>query len=436
MLKHLFNIYQKKVHRLTRRLRAHELYENGADNAVILNRIGLFQTSLETSSRFLPEFGLARARARLELDGPGSAVDPAAYLGRVSDYERRQYALALARWDPRQAARWLGPREWALRAAFALAAGDLDAGFAAARKLGQDIRKSKDLHVILAALHSKAGEFGQAGNLLNDILTITRNPADGMEAPLQLADFIGENGDSLALSRDERPLISVIICAYNAAPYVGTALRSVLGQTYPNIEIISIDDGSQDHTFQHMRQFAAENPRITALRFPNNGAYASRNIGMRHARGSFITFLDADDIMLPQRVASQLRALEQSGAAATVSRLIRISEDGYLAAPRIFPFVRHNPCSLMMRRSVLRDVGAFDETRWGADEEYEHRIALRLGRNALLRTPDIQTLALHRAGSLTQSPQSGLASAEGRRSRIAYREAWVRRHLDEASQAR
>ena len=65
----------------------------------------------------------------------------------------------------------------------------------------------------------------------------------------------------LALSRDEPPLISVIICAYNAAPYVGTALRSVLGQTYPNIEIISIDDGSQDHTFQHMRQFAAENPR-------------------------------------------------------------------------------------------------------------------------------------------------------------------------------
>ncbi|MGE8613982.1 MAG: glycosyltransferase family 2 protein [Achromobacter veterisilvae] len=436
MLKHLFNLYQKKIHRLTRRMRVDELYEKGADNAVILNRIGLFRTSLETNPSVFPEFGLARLRARLELHGPEAAADPRRYLGRVSDYERRQYALALARWDPRAAARWLAPREWELKAAFALAEGDLDAGFEAARRLAQEFRKSKDLHVILAALHSRAGEFGQARKLLNDILTNTRNPAIDADAPLRLADFIAENGDSPAFSVRGQPLISVIICAYNAAPYVGTALRSVLNQTYPNIEIISIDDGSHDHTFQHMRQLASENPRITALRFPNNGAYASRNIGMRRARGSFITFLDADDIMLPQRIASQLRALERSGAAATVSRLIRISEDGHLAAPRIFPFARHNPCSLMMRRSVLRDVGAFDETRFGADEEYEHRIALRLGRNALLRTADIQTLALHRAGSLTQAPQSGLASAEGRLARIAYRESWVRRHRDEAAQAR
>jgi len=436
LLKHLFNIYQKKVHRLTRRLRAHELYEKAPDNAVVLNRIGLFQTSLDTSAPYFSEFGLARARARLELHGPEAAADPRRYLGRVSDFERRQYALTLARWDPRAAAAWLAPGEWALKAAFALAEGNLDAGFEAVRRCRPEIRKSKDLHAILAALHSRAGNFSQSRNLLNEILTNTRNSENAPGSPLRLADFIEENGDLAPYPGEEPPLISVIICAYNAAPYVGTALRSVLSQTYPNIEIISIDDGSQDHTFQHMRQLASENPRITALRFPNNGAYASRNIGMRHARGSFITFLDADDIMLPQRVASQLRALALSGASATVSRLIRITEDGHLAAPRIFPFVRHNPCSLMMRRSVLRDVGDFDETRYGADEEYEHRIALRLGRNALLRTPDIQTLALHRADSLTQSPRSGLASAEGRRARTAYRESWVRGHLHEATQAR
>ncbi|MGY6269120.1 glycosyltransferase family 2 protein [Achromobacter denitrificans] len=436
MLNHLFNIYQKKIHRLTRRMRAHELYEKSPSNAVILNRIGLFQTSLETSAPDWPEFRLARLRADLELHGPQAQADPSDFLGRVSDHERRQYALALARWNPRAAARWLLPGEWTLRAALALAAGDLDAGFSAARQLGPEFRKSKDLHVILAALHAKAGEFWQARQLLDNILTNSRMPPEDPNSPLRLTDFIGKNGVRCCLSGAEPPLISVIICAYNAAPYIGAALRSVLNQTYPNIEIISIDDGSEDHTFQHMRRLASENPRITALRFPNNGAYASRNIGLRHARGSFITFLDADDIMLPQRVASQLRALELSGAAATVSRLIRISEDGHLAAPRIFPLVRHNPCSLMMRRSVLLDVGAFDETRWGADEEYEHRIALRLGKKALLRTADIQTLALHRSGSLTQSPRSGLASAEGRRSRIAYRESWVRRHLREAAQGR
>ncbi|MNT56182.1 Glycosyl transferase family 2 [compost metagenome] len=152
------------------------------------------------------------------------------------------------------------------------------------------------------------------------------------------------------------------------------------------------------------------------------------------AKGEFITFLDADDIMLPHRISAQLAALEHSGAAATVSRLIRISEDGRLAAPRIYPFVRHNPCSLMMRRSTAQAVGDFDESRFGADEEYEHRIALRLGKPALVRTPDIQTLALHRAGSLTQSPDSGLATIAGRQARIAYRESWIRRHRQLAAQ--
>lgn len=436
MLKHLFNIYQKKVHQLTRRVRVHELYEKGSDNAVILNRIGLFQTSSETSSPFFTEFRLARERARLELHGPDARLDPGAFLGRVSDYERRQYALTLARWDPLEAARWLASGEWGLRAALALAAGDLDAGFKTLSDLAPKFRKSKDLHAILAALHSRAGNFREARKLLNQALTNNHiNPADP-DAPLRLTDFIVENSDLRAKSGPEQPLISVIICAYNAAPYIGTALRSVLSQTYPHLEIISIDDGSEDHTFQHMRQLASENPRITALRFPNNGAYASRNIGIRHAKGEYITFLDADDIMLPQRIATQVRALEESGAAATVSRLIRISEDGRLAAPRIYPFVRHNPCSLMIRSTALRTVGSFDETRYGADEEYEHRIALRLGMHALLRTPDILTLALHRAGSLTQAPQSGLATAEGRRARIAYRESWVRRHLHEAAQAR
>lgn len=414
----------------------HELYEKAPGNTVILNKTGLFRTSLETSPPAWPEFHLARTRAHLEFHGPEILIDPGRYIGRVSDNERRLYALTLARWNPRAAIRWLMPGEWGLKAAFALAAGDLGTGFDAARTLARQFRKSKDLHVILAALHSRAGDFYESRKLLKDILINASNSIIDTNAPLRLADFIGENREPSEISRQDLPLISVIICAYNAAPYVGTALRSVLNQTYPNIEIISIDDGSQDHTFQHIHRLASENPRIVALRIPNSGVYASRNIGIRRANGDFITFLDADDIMLPQRVASQLRALELTGAAATVSRLIRISEDGSLAAPRIFPFVRHNPCSLMMRRSVLCDVGIFDETHLGADEEYEHRIALRLGRNALLRIPDVQTLALHRTGSLTQAPRSGLASAEGRQARIAYRESWVRRHLREAARNR
>ncbi|MNK28078.1 UDP-Glc:alpha-D-GlcNAc-diphosphoundecaprenol beta-1,3-glucosyltransferase WfgD [compost metagenome] len=428
LLKPLFNIYQRKVHRLTRTLRPHELYENGPENPVFLNRIGLFLTSSETSDPVFAEFRLARERARLEVTGKPIELDVGHYRSRVSDYERRQYALALARYDPKAAAAWLIEGEWDLKAAFALAAGDLAAGFAAAGRLSADIKKSKDLHVILAALHSHANEFQQSRQYLKSLLTDARNLDSASNSPLSLLDFLGQNGDLAPSTPADGALVSVIICAYNAAPFIGAALRSVLNQNYPNVEIISIDDGSQDHTFEQMRQIADENPRITAHRFANNGAYASRNIGLRLARGEFITFLDADDIMLPHRISSQLAALEHSGAAATVSRLIRISEDGRLAAPRIYPFVRHNPCSLMMRRSTAVTVGDFDESRFGADEEYEHRIALRLGKSALLRTAGIHTLALHRAGSLTQSPDSGLATMAGRQARIAYRESWIRRH--------
>ncbi|MFC4297922.1 glycosyltransferase family 2 protein [Castellaniella hirudinis] len=414
-------------------MRVHELYDKSPDNAVVLNRIGLFRTSLETSPSIWSEFRLARLRAHLEFHGPQTLIDPGRYIARVSDVERRLYALTLARWNPRGAAQWLTPGEWGLKAALALAEDDPGRGFDIVRAHAREFRKSKDLRAILAALHCRAGEFSQARKLLNSLLMNDSNSIIDADTPLRLADFIAKPEAPNTASGRNAPRISVIICAYNAAPYVETALRSVLNQTYPNIEIISIDDGSQDHTFQHMRRLASENPRIVALQFPNNGTYAARNIGIRYASGDFITFLDADDIMLPQRIASQWQALTLSGATATVSRLIRISEDGILVAPRIFPLSRHNPCSLMMQRSVLRDVGVFDETRFGADEEYEHRIALRLGGNALLRTPDVQTLALHRTGSLTQAPQSGLASAEGRQARIAYRESWVRRHLREAA---
>lgn len=370
------------------------------------------------------------------MSGTPLELDPDRYRRLVSDHERRQYALALGRQDPRAAAAWLEEHEWGLQAALALSAGDVGAAFLALGRMSPDIKNSKDLHVILAALHSHAGDFRLARqylkSLLTDVSICTHNP----DAPLELRDFLGENGDLPASDANTGALVSVIICAYNAAPFIEAALRSVLNQNYPNVEIISIDDGSTDHTFQQMLQLAAANPRITAHRFSNNGAYAARNIGLRLAKGEFITFLDADDIMLPHRISSQLAALEHSGAAATVSRLIRISEDGRLVAPRIYPFVRHNPCSLMMRRSTVQAVGEFDESRFGADEEYEHRIALRLGKSALLRTPDVQTLALHRAGSLTQSPGSGLATVAGRQARIAYRESWIRRHCLWAAQNR
>ena len=390
---------------------------------MILNRIGLFQTTLETKTPRLPEFALARARAALEI-GHDTVLAAPRYAGLVSDHERRQYALALARSEPRAALPWLRPGESALRAACLLAAGDTGGAMDALRPLDPMLSKSKDLHAIFAAVHIQAGEFSRARKYLKYVLTNTCMDDIADDSPLKMADFVGKKCTRAAGGA----LVSVIVCARDAQSTISLALSSVAAQAYRDIEIIAIDDGSSDHTFQHMLRMARVDPRITVHRFPNNGAYASRNIGMRLAKGDFITFLDADDIMLPHRVAAQVAQLERTGAHAAVSRLIRLSEDGRLVAPRIYPYIRHNPCSLMLRRSAALAVGDFEEVRMGADEEYEHRIGLLLGRDAVTRSADVQTLALHRGTSLTQAPDSGLNSPRGRRARIAYREAWVRRH--------
>lgn len=101
------------------------------------------------------------------------------------------------------------------------------------------------------------------------------------------------------------PLVSVIIPAYNAVSYIDEALRSVSGQTYPNLEVIVVDDGSTDGTADRV---AACVPRVHCYHQPNSGGYPGvpRNTGIKYCTGQYLCFLDADDIMLPDRVERQV----------------------------------------------------------------------------------------------------------------------------------
>ncbi len=423
----LLNIYQKRVQALTSRLPLAQLLARAADNPAVLNRLGLFQSAAAARARGV-EQGLCRARAALECSHAADRPDPARLRGRVSDQARRQYALTLARQDPESARQWLAPADWELDLALDLAGGRADLALHKARKFASNISKSKNLHEILAAAHIQLGDFPAARNNLSQLLTDSRISVPPGDTPLRPADFIGLAPISPRAVPAGAPLISVIICARDAAPYINNALRSVWSQTYPNIEIIAIDDGSIDNTFQHLSAAASENPRINIARTKNHGVYAARNMALQRAKGDFITFLDADDIMLATRLQDQAALLQASGACATVSRLLRITADGQLAAPRVFPFVRHNPCSLMIRRDALAVIGQFEEMRFGADEEYEHRMQVLLGSHSIARSRAVQTVALHRPQSLTQHGATGLASDQGRQRRIAYRETWMRRH--------
>jgi glycosyltransferase involved in cell wall biosynthesis len=105
--------------------------------------------------------------------------------------------------------------------------------------------------------------------------------------------------------------VSIIVPCYNAQAWVKEAIQSCLNQTYPDIEIIVIDDGSTDRSAQVLKDFGS---RILLVTTSNQGGSVARNIGFRHSTGKYIQFLDADDYLLPEKIAMQVRFLEENNA--------------------------------------------------------------------------------------------------------------------------
>ncbi|RKI40091.1 glycosyltransferase family 2 protein [bacterium D16-51] len=93
----------------------------------------------------------------------------------------------------------------------------------------------------------------------------------------------------------EKDLVSVIIPVYNTGLYIARGIRSCISQTYKEIEIIIVDDGSTDNTWEIVKSFARKDSRVKAFHQENFGVSAARNAGLSHARGDYIIFLDADD---------------------------------------------------------------------------------------------------------------------------------------------
>lgn len=113
------------------------------------------------------------------------------------------------------------------------------------------------------------------------------------------------------------PLVSILIPCFNAERWLPETIESALAQTWPAKEIIVIDDGSTDASLSVARRFEARGVRIVSQ--PNQGASAARNHGLRLARGEFIQFLDADDLLDLDKVARQVRLLQERGPDCIVS---------------------------------------------------------------------------------------------------------------------
>ncbi len=181
--------------------------------------------------------------------------------------------------------------------------------------------------------------------------------------------------------------VSVIIPAYNQGLYLKEAIQSVLDQTYPNFDLVIVDDGSTDDTAEVVHRFRDQ--RIRYIYQENRGLSAARNTGIQHSDGELLTFLDSDDLFFPDKLEVLVAELEQHPEVGFVAgQAVLIDEYGnplgeVFNTPlpddpaRLLLWNPLHVCSVMVRRSWIDQVGLFDE-RFRAYEDWD--MWLRLAR--------------------------------------------------------
>ncbi len=108
------------------------------------------------------------------------------------------------------------------------------------------------------------------------------------------------------------PLVSVIVPAYNAEAFIDQTLNSVLSQTYTNIEVLVVDDGSQDRTAEIVKSIAQRDHRVILFQQANTGVAGARNLGIQKSSGEYIAPIDADDIWYPEKLKKQVQCMLQA----------------------------------------------------------------------------------------------------------------------------
>lgn len=125
----------------------------------------------------------------------------------------------------------------------------------------------------------------------------------------------------MGIHQRQEDLISVIVPAYNEANYIESCLVSLRQQDYANLEIIVVDDGSTDETPELVRNAAEKDSRVKVIRQENGGLSAARNMGLDHASGSLVMFVDSDDLISSQHITRLREALHEQGADVAVTNL-------------------------------------------------------------------------------------------------------------------
>lgn len=130
------------------------------------------------------------------------------------------------------------------------------------------------------------------------------------------------------------PLVSVIVPVYKVEPYLRKCVDSIIGQTYRNLEIILVDDGSPDNCGCICDEYAEKDSRVKVIHKENGGLSDARNIGMQAMGGEYLAFVDSDDWLDPQAVERLVSAAEGSGADLVIGRCVRVKDGAERTARR------------------------------------------------------------------------------------------------------
>jgi len=219
------------------------------------------------------------------------------------------------------------------------------------------------------------------------------------------------------------PLVSIIMPAFRSETTVEVAADSILRQSWSNLELLIVDDASDDGTWAALKRLTARDSRVRVRRNPRNlGPYVSKNLALREARGEFVTGHDADDWAHPQRIENHMSAVlaSQGAIKAGTNMMLRVNPAG------LFDNVanssqHHSPdgirrrafiSCLFEREALQRQLGFYDCVRFGADGEMLRRAQKVLG--PAFRDFDLfAMICVDSPGGLTNDPEHGLRTADG-----------------------
>jgi glycosyltransferase involved in cell wall biosynthesis len=210
-------------------------------------------------------------------------------------------------------------------------------------------------------------------------------------------------------------LVSVVVAVHNGQETLGAALTSVLAQDYEPLEVIVVDDGSDDASGEVARSFAA----VRVLRQQNSGPGAARNAGVANSRGAFLAFLDADDEALPHKLSLQVDHLERNAHVGCVLgrqevEFVAMEQPAWMKRDAIFgDLVGICFTTAMIRRSAFEAVGGFDPDRTlQGSEDRDLMVRLRAAGIEIDVLPEVVIRRRFNGSNLTlQRPQSMLLTS-------------------------